>query len=439
MKGKRPLSAGTLFMLGLTAIITVGSLFVLKKMRNDISLIQLPEKIMDVSQLTFSASATPVPKSTDLPVIEQILPATDGGNRTAVPVSEQTPTPSPTAVQSTKTQSPARSFSLTVSGIAAFDKDITEACLTQDKSDVDYSGIFDDISEYLVSDLNVCPVGGLFVGSAKNYSDLIYPTSAAKALGQAGFDSLLMNFSKALDKGLDPLTESVNITNQSNLTSFGTGVSGSGDKIIQLNGIKIAMLGYVSTASSKTKSAMKTYPDALNSLDTDAIGQDIQQVRQAGAEVVIVCVCWGKTDAEKITASQRSTAQALAGAGADLIIGFNPSGVLGVEYVQGENGHTALVAYSMGSLLCADRSAGRNVAGMLLQLNINVQNETVSFSKIDYVPLYQWRQKINGKITYKVVVASAAVPEGMEQKQQGYMSNALTRINKLMTSAPLTR
>jgi poly-gamma-glutamate synthesis protein (capsule biosynthesis protein) len=81
----------------------------------------------------------------------------------------------------------------------------------------------------------------------------------------------------------------------------------------------------------------------------DAALQRVQQARH-DADAVVVMVHWGAEYAATPTAAQHEWARKLVGAGADVIIGAHPHVLQPVEQVE-SNGHSGIVAYSLGNFI----------------------------------------------------------------------------------------
>ncbi|HEX8941231.1 MAG TPA: CapA family protein [Candidatus Limnocylindrales bacterium] len=108
-------------------------------------------------------------------------------------------------------------------------------------------------------------------------------------------------------------------------------------------GRRIAVLAYDATGLGVTATASRAGSAAL--VASQAVA-DIAAARQAGADLVAVWVHWGIEYTAAVTAQQRSLARALAGAGADLVLGGHGhwSGPL-------ETIGSSLVLYDLGDLV----------------------------------------------------------------------------------------
>ena len=128
--------------------------------------------------------------------------------------------------------------------------------------------------------------------------------------------------------------------------------------------------------------------------DIKAMAQEeIAAARNAGAQVVLVSLCWGKENATKPTNEQKELAQAIADAGADILLGVNPKAVQTVEILTADRSdgryHPVLCAYSLGSLLTSERQQRTNLAGVLLHATVEYDpaTDTVAFDGLTYAYL----------------------------------------------------
>ncbi|MCQ2358514.1 MAG: CapA family protein [Phascolarctobacterium sp.] len=128
------------------------------------------------------------------------------------------------------------------------------------------------------------------------------------------------------DCGWDGFNDTVNILNANNI-----GISGEGHKYTTTkNGIKISFLGYTSFAA--------------NSELYDMIKKDIEDVRKAGSNVVMVQFHGGEERIYYPPADQRDVFRYTIDSGADVVIGAHPHVMQGIEMYHGKP-----ICYSMGN------------------------------------------------------------------------------------------
>ena len=96
-----------------------------------------------------------------------------------------------------------------------------------------------------------------------------------------------------------------------------------------------------------------------------------------------------------------------------------------------------LCAWSLGSILNESRKDG-NVLGLLLQLQIRFDGNSLSFEKVCYTPTYIWRYKQDGQYQYRIAVSDQPAPDGMSAEQAGYMEKAFRNLQKYLGDSPVT-
>ena len=126
--------------------------------------------------------------------------------------------------------------------------------------------------------------------------------------------------------------------------------------------------------------------------DLETMKSEIAAAREI-SDVCVVALHWGVEDSDIISDYQRSTAQILADAGADIIIGNHPHVLRGIEELTCEDGSTALCAYSLGNFISA-QSVGKNLIGGALKFNVSIrideeaeENRQPIIGNIEFVPI----------------------------------------------------
>lgn len=161
--------------------------------------------------------------------------------------------------------------------------------------------------------------------------DLRAPPEAVAALRSAGLDVVSLANNHALDAGEAGRAETI-------ATLRTAGIIGLTDR--QTGELVSRQAPYPTLHYH-----LLAFDDSTVPLDVDAAGQTVLAAAQQ-ADLVIVSVHWGGEYQAAPSPRQKLVAQALAHAGADLVIGHGPHVLQPVEWV----GRT-LVAYSLGNFL----------------------------------------------------------------------------------------
>lgn len=235
-----------------------------------------------------------------------------------------------------------------------------------------YTNIFSDISKYMIdSDIVV----GTYENSITNENKAF-----ANAIRNSGVNLVTLAHNHALDNG----EEGLNNTKEY-LESIGIETTGiyseeieNRVKIKEEKGTKIAFLTY-------------TYDNkkiGVNIYNEEIVKKDLEYANK-NADFSIVLMHWGDVYKNTANSTQKEQAKFLIDNGADLIIGAHPSVVQEMEIIQNNEGKDCLVAYSLGDYTSDFESENSNLELILnIQLFYDVEEDTVSLYKVDYIPIY---------------------------------------------------
>ncbi|MCE5344031.1 MAG: CapA family protein [Eubacteriales bacterium] len=350
-------------------------------------------------------------------------------------------TPTPTAPPEST-----RRFSLTAAGSISIDTDIQQACTGAEG--YAFEPVFAQLTGLLKGDLNVATLENLTVINEK-LTDVNMPGDALAALRAAKFNVLCTGFPGVLSLGISGLGETLNAISTSGMTPYGTYLSQDARNhvvALQTKNIMVALLSFQGELSSASKKQTSTEEQAyaIAPLTLPAITAEITAARAAGAQIVVVSLCWGKVGATVPTGTQRELAQGIANAGADIILGTHSGAVQTVELLSATRAdgsvHNTVCAYSLGYLLNSDRSNRDNVSGMLLHIDMtyDLALDTLAFDSLTYTPTYIWREKIDDATVYSVVPSNAAPPEAMGSGQQDVMARSLSLVRERLAGSAAT-
>lgn len=440
MNKKKPgLSIGSILVLCLTAAVAVGCVFMFGKMRSQDANAMMDAERMRGLMDSFMKSPTsePEPQSTAQTVTITLAPVII----TPPPVTGK-PAASPTP--NTQANDLSHSFSLTAGGLMSFQSDISDTVYNKTDKTVDYIPVVSMISGKIYADMNLVTFPQVLNVADHKYGDYLVPVEAAVAIRACRFDNVVLGTEHILDQGEQGAVDTV-----SSLSGIGMICEGvnagvySQNRVVQLNGGRIAILYYTDSLTPKGKNTLSGQEGLMRLYSEETVRKDILTARGQGARCVIVCMYWGNENTVSVTTSMRKTATALAQMGADVILGSQPLRVLPMEIIStvDENGkpRDTFVAYSLGTFLSESRDAYA-ISGILLHMNIRSdQNGRLHFESIEYTPTYIWRQKVNGRVQYRVVCSADPAPEDMSDQQRDVMGRALTRIQNILKDSPITQ
>lgn len=225
----------------------------------------------------------------------------------------------------------------------------------------DWKDYMDDIRPILQEDdLTIAnqevPIGGEELGIEGIDFQFNSPNATAKNLADTSIEFVSLANNHAMDRGLQGI-----INTEANLDAAGIGHTGAYSseeeagsfEIREINGMKIAILSTTYGTNKPVDPAwsvnvfQSVYSDA-----SDKIIADIQEAKKQ-ADAVIVCVHWGIEFTYELSDEQTILSQAMADAGADVIIGNHPHCIQPAEWLTRPDGSKTLCFYSLGNFIAS--------------------------------------------------------------------------------------
>lgn len=442
-RAHRGVSVGTVAMLCITCVVVVAFSLVLNKLNGSNYIHIDTDKVLQalsLGDLLPELSLNEIPIST--PQATTALPS-----QTVSPESPQTAAPIQTVQAlptATPTPPPGDSITMTFSGSIIVDTELRQANYYSESKKYDFTELLTLVKDDISADFSMVTLENTTDGASK-LSDNNTTADVLPMLTGANVGAVALGYRQAYDLGFSGLNATVSAAQQQGLMTLGAYADEASADVSQrmmtLNGIKVAVLHYTDVLSDKGTRTMKkdgnSFAVALDAVNdgADAIQTDISAVRAQGAQVVIVSLSWGSTGKTAPTSKQTAFAQQLANAGVDAIIGTGSKVIQPSVWLTGNlaDGTTkqVLCVYSLGSLLNSSRT-NANVAGMLLHLHISYDGQHVTLDEASYTPTYIWRYKQDGRYYYRVVPSNQPAPGGMENNQQESMARALQNVQKYL-------
>lgn len=421
---RKKLSAGSTFMLIMLAAVLCSSALILGKLSSGAS--------VDLSKLHMNV----------LDIEDNHRSGTDETEETfqeEEPKAETRVTLVPAAVKETPVPPMKDGFTLTMGGGISLSGEVRKNSRSTDAKVADYSDIMMLLAPEINSDANAVFLENILSDQHKA-GDAVAPGNAVVLLKEAGFDTAACGFSQAYTAGRDGIEATLKTLDGEGIQAIGiqTGNS-SNPEIRTINGVRVSFLQYTDTIPDKTRKSMKKdgTADMIPEADPARIAEDIETVRERGAEAVVVMISWGKNgkDPDK---SQRELARRIASAGADLIVGNGSHVPQTAEYVSGDDGRKVLCVWSLGSLLSGDRSNIKRLSGYLFHVTIRKNtNGDVLVQDPEYTPVYTWKYKQDGRFYYRCVAAGEDTPDGMDSEQRKNMDRAAENVRNVLKDSPL--
>ena len=287
----------------------------------------------------------------------------------------------------------------------------------------DFKGMFTDI-EPLIKDYDLryynqeTIIGGKDLGLS-NYPMFNSPDEIGSNLVDIGFNLVSLANNHSLDKREAGLNYSINFWNSMEgvvtAGSYASWEDRNNPKVYEKNNIKYAFLSYTISTNGLKLPEGREY--LVNVYSDELVKQDIDKIKD-DADVIIVAMHWGDEYTHKPNDKQKRIAKYLSSLGVNLVIGCHPHVIQPVDYV----GDT-LVIYSLGNFISSQRSLGLNkIIGLMVGLNINVDNGKVTFDNINYELLYTYDENYKN---FKIIPFSNLndnILNNYEQVKEEYMN-----------------
>lgn len=279
------------------------------------------------------------------------------------------------------------------------------------KGTYDYSGYFDAIepivstADYAVANLETPVSGPPYSG----YPCFNAPAEFIDALADAGFDIFLTANNHTLDRGARGLRNTIRNLDSRGLEHIGTysekeSRSEALPKIVDVNKFKVGFLNYTyGTNGIEPRDGV-----VVDYIDRPTIKTDVDALRNAGAELICVCIHWGDEYRLLPNATQRHLADFLEALGVDMIIGAHPHVIQPMEIRPNRYDSTknVLLVYSLGNFVSNMRTPDTRGGAMVHAKLFRGDDKKASVKAADYRLLFTVPADGNNK-NFKVMEADS--------------------------------
>ncbi len=345
----------------------------------------------------------------------EILPASE------TPKPSFSPTPAPTPAVKTATIAAAGDVMLMA----------TQIYDAKNGDTFDFNPVFELIRPYIAdADLSIAnletPVAGNDQGysvsgelkpdGTRAFSYFNAPVEILDALGNAGFDVLGTANNHALDKNREGVENTIRNIRAAGLECVGTNLPGEkrNTALKEVNGITFAVLAYTNSVNGNSGGySGSELSQAVNFIDEENIPADIEAARQAGADIVVLCLHTGEERKNTPTASQTGWAKEFVAAGADIIFYSHPHVLQPMEMVtagEGADARTGFVAYSLGNFI-SNMDGDDCARSVVAYVDVIKDDNGARIAGARYMPTYFYR----GGSNYSVLPGNPGSLEAVRQ------------------------
>ena len=298
-----------------------------------------------------------LPQEPDLPQVEQPEPQ---------PEPEQIVEPEITPEPAPEPEPEPISIRITAAGDNLLHNTVSFACALPEGG-YDFHPVYENIKKIIEgSDIAFINQEVMLTGEASAYPNLAAPTENADALIDAGFNVINLATNHTLDKGVSGLETCLETVYarpfDAVLGAFRTEEESTQLCILEKQGIRFGFLSYTYGLNGYRLPSDKQWKIAL--IDETKIQNDLAAIRPE-CDYLIVSMHWGNEYQTTESSYQNELAQLLCDGGADLIIGTHPHVLQPMKWLEREDGHKTLCAYSLGNFVSNQHKRATMLGGIL--------------------------------------------------------------------------
>ncbi len=249
-----------------------------------------------------------------------------------------------------------------------------DRALKEGKEGYDFDFAYEEVSGFFrAHDINFINVESLITETLppSDYPDFSTPADCGMALLKAGFNALNLSNNHIYDKGSEGINATLDFWSDKEAAVFG--LYDRDDPmdicVYEYDGVRLAFLGYTYGTNGR-ETPEGSDKRAVYLSETELIKKQLEKARRE-ADIVIVSCHFGAEGSHRITDGERTLGRALAGWGADLVIGTHPHVIKDAQWINTGDGRRALVCYSLGNFLSSMKRTG-NLLGLTLECSFEV-------------------------------------------------------------------
>lgn len=248
-----------------------------------------------------------------------------------------------------------------------------------------YADVKSEVKKFDFAFVNQESILGGTSNGLSSYPQFNSPQEVGNALVDTGFNIISTANNHSMDRGFAAVTSSCDYwKNKPSVITAGTYKNKEDyDQIpvLSKNGIKLAFIAGAWDLNGNNKPSGKNW--CVETDFTDILKKTV--LARKMADVVVVSMHWGIEYENSPCSLQKTQAQQLADAGADIIIGNHPHVIQNIEWIQ-SNKKRSIVAYALGNFL-SGQDDFRTMVGGFLELKIVKKGGTVTLENPSFVPV----------------------------------------------------
>ena len=243
------------------------------------------------------------------------------------------------------------------------------------------------------------------------------PIEFLDAIRKAGVDVLTNANNHDMDTGAVGIGETIDRVEKLGFIQTGTFKSGKKRyELITVQGFKVAIVAFATEHNNKRCNLTREGVEfLLNDYSREKAEKLIAEARADGAELVFVCIHWGKENKTVNNSAQESIAEELVELGYDCIIGSHPHVLQPFTKMYNEDAKEVPVFYSMGNFV--SHNANNAKARSIIACVDIVRTGSRVDLEASYIPIYTSNNCGPKKYVVLPINAHAIDPRNIRKKQ----------------------
>lgn len=287
-------------------------------------------------------------------------------------------------------------------------------------TDYDFNPVFSTIKPYLekpdflIANQESLPAGEEF--GLSGYPLFNSPSDIVEALQNAGVDAISNANNHTLDQGIKALKHSIAYYEKIGMPYSGAFKSVKDQKTIRtfvVKDISFALLSYTYGTNGIPVPQGNEY--AVNLLNPSLMIDEIQRAKQLGVDLIVLSLHWGDEYQRYPSDEQKKLAKILAEAGADIIFGHHSHVVQPIEKLTLPNGREAVIVYSLGNFLSAQKHNYKDIGG-IVTVEVQKKGTVISYPSITFEPTFVTEKNYRN---YQILPLQSAYNQGLVQYSEG--------------------
>ncbi|MFD1361984.1 CapA family protein [Lentibacillus salinarum] len=245
-------------------------------------------------------------------------------------------------------------------------------------------------------------IGGEVLGLS-SYPTFNSPHAVGDALKEAGVDVVSLANNHTLDGGEEAIMNAIDHWEKIDMMYTGAYQHEADSDELRVyhtdEGISVAFLAYTYGTNGIPVPDGKDH--LVNLIDKDVMADRIQEAKQQ-ADAVILSLHYGNEYERMPSAEQKDLIQFAADKGVHVVLGHHPHVLQPVDWVEGDDGHATLVAYSLGNFLSGQDEFYRRIGGVFkfaIEKTVKGEKETIDVKAPQFMPTFV---KFQNEANYEV-------------------------------------